>query len=179
LRIEELKTKITMATPPESPPSARPAARCDGAETEVGSEHRCLKPKDTFKDCPDCPEMVVVPAGHFLMGSPAGEEGRFDDEGPQHEVTIGEAFAIGRFAVTRGEFATFVSGPLVWRTTMDPCSSALSWGYVCAQKLKYGVYTRVRCNPPARRRERRVPGRATRTRKSDYLLLAVITFSKR
>jgi len=53
--------------------------------------------------------MIVVPAGHFKMGSPASEEGRFNDESPRHEVTIGKAFAVGRFAVTRGEFATFAN----------------------------------------------------------------------
>ena len=52
--------------------------------------------------------MVVVPAGNFMMGSLAGEEGHSDDEGLQHEVTIGRAFAAGRFAITRGEYATFV-----------------------------------------------------------------------
>ena len=35
-------------------------------------EERGLKAKDTFKECDDCPEMVVVPAGEFMMGSPAG-----------------------------------------------------------------------------------------------------------
>jgi formylglycine-generating enzyme required for sulfatase activity len=67
-----------------------------------------LAPGKTFRDCPTCPEMVSVPAGRFTMGSPAGEEGRFDAEGPQHEVTIGKPFAVGRFAVTRGEYAVFV-----------------------------------------------------------------------
>jgi formylglycine-generating enzyme required for sulfatase activity len=55
------------------------------------------------------PEMVVVPSGRFLMGSPEDEVGRFDHEGPQHEVTIPRAFAIGRCAVTRGQFAAFVA----------------------------------------------------------------------
>jgi formylglycine-generating enzyme required for sulfatase activity len=70
------------------------------------------RPKDTFKDCPDCPGMVVVPAGHFIIGSPESEPGRESGkkgiESPQHDVTIGTAFAVGRFAVTVGEFATFV-----------------------------------------------------------------------
>jgi formylglycine-generating enzyme required for sulfatase activity len=52
--------------------------------------------------------LVVVPAGHFNMGSPVAEEGRLNDEGPQHEVTIAKSFAVGRFAITRGEYATFV-----------------------------------------------------------------------
>ena len=46
------------------------------------------KPGDVFKDCPDCPEMVVIPAGSFIMGSPASEPKRDKDEGPQHRVII-------------------------------------------------------------------------------------------
>ena len=61
-----------------------------------------------FRDCPHCPEMVVVPAGDFTMGSSASEEGRYDNEGPQHRVTIGYRFAVGVYEVTRGEFARFV-----------------------------------------------------------------------
>lgn len=60
-----------------------------------------------FRDCPQCPEIVVVPAGQFTMGSPAGEAGRYDNEGPQRLVTIGSYFAIGKFEVTRGQYAAF------------------------------------------------------------------------
>ena len=49
---------------------------------------QALKPGDTFKECASCPEMVVVPAGSFIMGSPANESGRRLDEGPQHAVMI-------------------------------------------------------------------------------------------
>ena len=66
-------------------------------------------PASTFRDCPDCPEMVVIPAGSFMMGSPEDEEGRDDDEGPQHLVTIGAPFALGKYEVTRGQFSHFVS----------------------------------------------------------------------
>lgn len=52
--------------------------------------------------------MVVVPAGAFRMGSPADEIGRFDREGPVHRVTIGEAFAVGVYEVTRGQYEQFV-----------------------------------------------------------------------
>ena len=64
---------------------------CDGVVAQVGTRNPCLKPGDTFKDCPDCPEMVVVPAGRFTMGSPKSEKDRGKDEGPQHEVTIPKA----------------------------------------------------------------------------------------
>lgn len=61
----------------------------------------------TFRDCADCPEMVVIPAGSFTMGSPASEASRDNDEGPQR-VTFARDFAVGRFEVTRGQYAAFV-----------------------------------------------------------------------
>ena len=63
---------------------------------------------DTFRDCPTCPEMVVLPAGKFTMGSPLGERGRDDDEGPQRQVTIPQPFAVGKYEVTVGQYAEFV-----------------------------------------------------------------------
>ena len=91
-------------------------ARCDGIEALIGNERRCLKPgagkTDWFKDCPTCPEMVVAPTGRFTMGSPKDEPERepFDkDSEDQLPVTIGKTFAVGRFAVTRAEFAVFVT----------------------------------------------------------------------
>src|SRR5262249_14373589 len=66
---------------------------------------RALKPKDTFRECAgNCPEMVVVPAGSFLMGSPATEAGRFPSEDPRHEVVLARPFAVSRFAVTFDEW---------------------------------------------------------------------------
>ena len=62
-----------------------------------------------FRDVkePWCPKMVALPVGEFLMGSPEDEEGRFNDEGPQHRVTIGRRFAIGRYPVTFDEYDYF------------------------------------------------------------------------
>jgi formylglycine-generating enzyme required for sulfatase activity len=62
-----------------------------------------------FRDCEGCPEMVVIPAGSFMMGSPPSEFGRFYNESPQHRVTIDYDFAIGKFPVTRAEYARFVA----------------------------------------------------------------------
>ena len=63
---------------------------------------------DRFRDCPECPEMVVVPAGSFRMGSPSWEPGRQDREGPVHEVTFHRPFALGVHEVTVAEFGRFV-----------------------------------------------------------------------
>jgi formylglycine-generating enzyme required for sulfatase activity len=60
-----------------------------------------------FKECPDCPQMVAIPAGGFVMGSPAREAGRFDSEGPQHHVSI-RAFALAKYDVTSAEFLNFL-----------------------------------------------------------------------
>ncbi|RMD67692.1 MAG: formylglycine-generating enzyme family protein [Gammaproteobacteria bacterium] len=51
--------------------------------------------------------MVVIPSGKFPMGSPPDEEGRYDDEGPQHEVTIARSFAMGKYEVTFEEYDRF------------------------------------------------------------------------
>jgi len=80
-----------------------------------------------FRDCPSCPEMVVVPAGTFLMGSPSREVGRRDNEEPRREISI-KSLAIGRFEVTRGQFAEFVDatrrdmagGCTLWTRSLDP-----------------------------------------------------------
>ena len=55
---------------------------------------------EVFRDCAGCPELVVVPSGSFMMGSPGHEEGRDGDEGPRHRVAIGEPFAVGVYEVT-------------------------------------------------------------------------------
>jgi formylglycine-generating enzyme required for sulfatase activity len=58
----------------------------------------------TFRDCPTCPEMVVIPAGAFMMGS-----NDYDDEKPVHKVAIANPFAVGKFEVTFAEWDACVS----------------------------------------------------------------------
>ena len=84
--------------------SARDTPIADEVETD---RQLRLQPGQRFRDCPGCPEMVVAPAGSFMMGSPPGEAGRSCSEGPQHQVVIGHPFAVGAFEVTRGEFERF------------------------------------------------------------------------
>ena len=64
---------------------------------------------DTFHDCPVCPEMVVIPSGSFLMGSPDSEPRRGENEGPQTTVTLAEPLAMGRYEITVAEFAAFIA----------------------------------------------------------------------
>lgn len=72
----------------------------------------------SFRDCRACPEMVVIPSGGFLMGSPEDETGRDVIEGPQHPVTI-RRFAAGKYDVTRGEWRAFVTA--THRPTVNGC----------------------------------------------------------
>ena len=62
-----------------------------------------------FRDCPDCPEMVVIPAGSFMMGSPPDERQRLRNEGPLRRVTISDRFALGRTEVTFAQWEACVS----------------------------------------------------------------------
>lgn len=64
-------------------------------------------PGDVFTDCDACPQMTILPAGVFMMGSPDEERGRFPYEGPQHEVSV-SSFAIGTYEVTFDQWAACV-----------------------------------------------------------------------
>ena len=87
----------------------QPARVEQPAGTERDASDRDRAAASLFRDCPDCPEMVVIAAGRFDMGSPPTERGRLDNEGPVHPVTIGYRFAVGVHEVMRGEFDHFVS----------------------------------------------------------------------
>jgi formylglycine-generating enzyme required for sulfatase activity len=73
------------------------------------AQERALKPRDTFQECSNCPVMMVVPAGSFMMGSPAGEPGRSGNEDPQHEVTIASHFAVGQYELRFDEWDACVA----------------------------------------------------------------------
>jgi formylglycine-generating enzyme required for sulfatase activity len=114
---EQLKNKdapkVAVVAPPVQP--ATPPARVQPAvgafpEPQRGTapllpeRERALKAKDSFRECEQCPEMVVVPAGSFMMGSPATEPERVGDADMQHRVTFARQFSVGRFAVTFDEW---------------------------------------------------------------------------
>jgi formylglycine-generating enzyme required for sulfatase activity len=66
------------------------------------------EPGAVFRDCAECPEMVVLPGGTFLMGSPPDEEGRYADEGPRHQVRVAP-LALGKHEVTFAEWDACVA----------------------------------------------------------------------
>lgn len=76
------------------------AAAADGYPVAIGQR---------FRDCPACPELVVLPSGRFVMGSPVGEEGRDPDEGPQREVQVRSPLAIAVLEVTFAEWDACVA----------------------------------------------------------------------
>jgi formylglycine-generating enzyme required for sulfatase activity len=96
----QIVAKVEVAPAPESlevpPPQETP-------RKEAGTIFRDV-------DAPWCPELVVLPAGSFLMGSPESEQGRRADEGPQHEVGFAHPFALGRYPVTFEEYDHFSAG---------------------------------------------------------------------
>lgn len=112
------KQKVAIAVPQSLPQLAK--ADCgDTSITQLpptrapcplsAAEERSLRPKDVFKECTSCPEMVVIPAGRFTMGSPDNEKGRDHDEGPRHAVTIARPYAVGKFHVTVEQYESFVA----------------------------------------------------------------------
>jgi formylglycine-generating enzyme required for sulfatase activity len=71
---------------------------------------RASKPGSEFAECTNgCPTMIVVPAGHFVMGSPPAEADRSPSEGPPHGVTIAKPFAVGRTEVTFAQWDACVA----------------------------------------------------------------------
>ena len=107
LRTEGKKLRIILALACGFTTSTHAVAQATAAPRAAGS---------VFRDCRACPEMVVLPAGSFTMGSSAEEKSwaashggsmnAVADEAPQHQVSL-PPFALGKYDVTRGEYAAF------------------------------------------------------------------------
>jgi formylglycine-generating enzyme required for sulfatase activity len=104
-RMGELKAAQSAALTKPAPTPA-PAPEPTPARPAVSS---AFKPGETFRDCPTCPEMVVIPAGSFMMGSSDYVAG-LSNAGPMRTVTIAQPFAVGKFEVTVTEWETCVAG---------------------------------------------------------------------
>ena len=92
--LDKAAPQVVITKPPQTPaPTPIPSP----ADFKVGS---------VFKDCADCPEMVVIPTGTFMMGSkadPFASTQTAADEQPQHSVSIA-SFALGKFEVTQEQW---------------------------------------------------------------------------
>lgn len=118
------------------------AAGCAQIPTEVAPALTRFSPGEHFRDCPACPEMVVIPGGSFMMGSAdmatdrttVGSRYRLQREKPVHRVTINRPFAIGKYKIERQQFAAFVedtgydaSGSCHYWTGSDYYETSKSW----------------------------------------------------
>jgi formylglycine-generating enzyme required for sulfatase activity len=93
------------AEAPQAPVAApRQFFATKGVEPLTPEIEQALKPKDSFKECEACPEMVVVPKGSFIMGTPLSEIDRYKGEDPLHQVTLARPFAVGRFTISFDEW---------------------------------------------------------------------------
>lgn len=91
----------------------------------LASAHADEHPEREFTECPDCSVMVAIPGGAFAMGSPASEAGRFDQEGPQHKVTV-KAFALAKYPVTVEQYEKFLEET---GYTPAPCDGLVDMGW--------------------------------------------------
>ena len=83
-----------------APAPAAPTQQAANAPLSIAQE-RALKSRDSFQECTNCPVMMVIPASSFTMGD--------SDESPQHEVTIGDQFAVGQYELTFEEWDACVT----------------------------------------------------------------------
>jgi len=100
--------------PRKTKPSPKPATVVPLAEPVQESVRSVRTPApehalEVILDCGDCPELIIVPAGERELGSPDSEAGRRGDEGPQIRWRLQKPLAVGRFEITRGQFAAFTS----------------------------------------------------------------------
>ena len=105
--------EVEAAQEAERDERCRPGAIAVEVGVPGSSDRRFFVPgagrSEWFRDLDVGPEMVVVPAGSFVMGSAQSELGHFLNENPQHTVTFAKPFAVGRFAVTFDEWDACVA----------------------------------------------------------------------
>lgn len=110
-RIEDFQVALAPSPRPQSVSLAQPAPQ------QAAMQHRQIE-----KDCDECPEMVMISAGEFVMGSPISEPERRTDEGPQRKVKISQRFAMSKYEITQAE----------WRALMgNNPSSSINCGEDC------------------------------------------------
>jgi formylglycine-generating enzyme required for sulfatase activity len=113
-RLQELKGSLVASTAPTQPAPEGASQHSGLMESNLGlkvlsgSDETSLKQKSEFKECEKCPDMVVVPAGSFMMG-PTDNGSKRAAADTRHKVIFPHAFAVGRFAVTFDEWDACVA----------------------------------------------------------------------
>ena len=99
------------------------------ATATVAAGTRVVVPVALEKEAAAASGMVLVKPGTFTMGSPSSEEGRDDDEGPQHTVRITRSFWLGATEVTQGEYTALMGkNPSKFTACGDKCPvEQVSW----------------------------------------------------
>lgn len=96
-------------TSPQSRAETAALPQCPGMWVAAGGADQCIHPKTSFSDCAGCPELIVLPPGSFLMGSPDEEAGHTSAEGPLHRVDIALPFAVSKYETTFSEWDACVA----------------------------------------------------------------------
>ena len=101
------------------------ACRIDASDSTQAAGTKMRPPGEAFKDCEECPEMVVIPPGDFRMGSDHGD----DDEKPIHTVLIARPFALAKTEVTQAQWRAIMgSNPSQFTNCGDSCPvEKISW----------------------------------------------------
>ncbi len=141
----DLLTSFDPAPSPAQPATTETATgSSSNTQVAVGTYDQLeYSPGVKFRDCTDCPEMIVVPGGRFTMGSPKYEQDWYVEQGakrewanwesPQHQVSISDGLAVGVFEVTRGQFNNFVNetghktGNNCWVVNHDKDTKKWEW----------------------------------------------------
>jgi formylglycine-generating enzyme required for sulfatase activity len=139
-RIEALRKQHTALVKPPKAPEPIVTALDPALSVKPGSGKSFRDRTAEGAPCPECPEMVVVPAGTFTMGATPPEidalkKGRpstsfhlFESQGPQRTVTIARPFAVGKFEATFAEWdACVAAGGCTYRPH-DGIPGQVGWG---------------------------------------------------
>lgn len=109
---------LLQSTPPPRTTTALDSNRSTAPNSPVAKpvDLATLKPRDEFRDCDTCPRMIVIPAGTYERGATEEDLAKLGVPKefaafhmPKHTVVIDRPFALGKFKVTRREFAAFLS----------------------------------------------------------------------
>jgi len=122
--IHQVTSIIKAESAPSSPDIAIPTAKSEApSKSVIAAEIQSVSPVSAsgeVLDCPNCPKLLVIPKGEFLMGKNRSDPSGEPDEAPVHKVVISQSLAVGKYEITRGQFSDFVK-ETGYRVQSDGC----------------------------------------------------------